>query len=377
MAARFAITSPRHHGDSPLNERFLVEPAVKPASVVVIGASAGALESLHTILEGLSAPFPAAVCVVLHGGPESETPFTPSLRRPGRLPVRLAREGEPLAAGAIFIAPPDRHLLVKEGLLRLTRGPRENLWRPSINVLFRSAAVAYGPSVIAVLLSGAFEDGAAGLAAIRRCGGQVILQLPADARPGERPDPAVGASADHLLPAHGIPAVLEQLLAAPSRPGSGVPRSLHCAARRAETGQRAALTEEEPEVGELTAFTCPECAAPLWARRGAALEFFCLLGHPVSRDALERVLGTQLDASLWAAIRLLEQRANLQNVMADDALHRERLRLAHDDRKRACTSQRHADALRALLLEGAPQSAASGLPSLTHATVASLDSASA
>ena len=312
-----------------------------PSRIVVIGASAADLGALQTILEGLSAPLPAAVCVVVHGAQDAETPFTPSLRRPGRLPVDTATpRASRSAPGVIVVATPDRHLLVKEGRVGVTRGPRENLWRPAIDVLFRSAAVGYGPNAVGVLLNDALEDAKDGLAAIKRCRGVTLVQASPAARGSVR--------ADHVLPAGEIPALIEHLLATAPRPEGNVPKVLRREMQRLETGQRARSATVDGGSGELTPFACPECHGPLWARRGATLEFHCQIGHVIGEQRLVTGVGDHLEAALWSAIQGFEQRARLSTVLAGEAVHRERGGLARQHREHAAAAQRHADSLREL-----------------------------
>ncbi|HEX6123143.1 MAG TPA: chemotaxis protein CheB, partial [Ktedonobacterales bacterium] len=133
--------------------------------LIVIGASAGGVEALITIARELPHDLPAAVCVVLHVPPHVPSLLPKILAQAGPLPATHARDQEPLLPGRIYVAPPDHHLLARQGHLRVTRGPRENRSRPAVDPLFRTAAHAYGPRVIGVVLSGALDDGTAGLIA--------------------------------------------------------------------------------------------------------------------------------------------------------------------------------------------------------------------
>src|SRR6266545_4716293 len=144
--------------------------------VIVIGASAGGVAALEAIAGALPADFPAPVLVVLHVAPNQRSLLDQILTRAGPLPAAGARDGEPLRRGRIYVAVPDRHLIVDDGRIRVTRGPKENHWRPSIDVLFRSAAHAYGARAIGVVLSGSLSDGSSGLHAIRRMGGMAVIQ---------------------------------------------------------------------------------------------------------------------------------------------------------------------------------------------------------
>src|SRR3982751_1457739 len=159
--------------------------------IIVIGGSAGALRPLGQILSALPEDLPATVFVVLHVAAYAGTGILEHLCNLASLKARIASDGAPFGNGEIVLAPPDHHLIVKPGHVRVTRTPRENLWRPSVDVLFRSAAVAHGSRVIGVILSGALDDGSAGLSAIKRCGGLTIVQSPADAEVASMPDSAL------------------------------------------------------------------------------------------------------------------------------------------------------------------------------------------
>ncbi len=149
--------------------------------LVVIGASAGGVETLKRIVGGLPSDLRASICIVLHIAPESPSALARILQRAGTLPCRPAADGEPLCLGEILVAPPDRHLVIDDTRVRLSIGPREKNHRPAVDALFRSAAFARGRRVIGIVLSGTRDDGTAGLAAIKARGGAAIVQDPAEA----------------------------------------------------------------------------------------------------------------------------------------------------------------------------------------------------
>lgn len=172
-----------------------------PRDLVVIGASAGGVEVLTRVARGLPADLRAAICIVLHVAPGSPSMLAHILGRAGPLPCRSARDGERLRQGVIFVAPPDHHLMIEDGHVRVTSGPRENGHRPAIDVLFRSAAAAFGGRVVGVVLSGTRDDGSAGLAVIKASGGATIVQDPKEAMYSGMPASAIAnVAVDAIVP---------------------------------------------------------------------------------------------------------------------------------------------------------------------------------
>lgn len=177
--------------------------------IVVVGASAGGVEALRALAAGLPTGFPAAVLVVAHVPATRPSLLPQILTAAGTLPAAHAVDGETLAAGRLYVAPPDRHLRVEGRTVRLSAGPRENFARPAINPLFRSAARAYGRRAAGVILSGALDDGVAGLRAIGRQGGVTVAQDPREALFPPMPEAAIrNATVDFVLPVAGIAALL-------------------------------------------------------------------------------------------------------------------------------------------------------------------------
>jgi two-component system chemotaxis response regulator CheB len=198
--------------------------------IVVIGGSAGALAALKALLPDLPGDLSAAVFVVVHIGATTHSVLPEILSRAGPLPAQAARDGARFERGRIYVAPPDRHLLLDRGRIALRRGPRENLARPAIDPLFRSAAVEFGSRVIGVLLSGMLCDGASGLRAIKRCGGIAVVQ--ADAPYTEMPRHALDVTdVDHRVPAAELAALLVRLMAEPAGPSCEVPEDIRFEAR--------------------------------------------------------------------------------------------------------------------------------------------------
>jgi two-component system chemotaxis response regulator CheB len=326
--------------------------------IIVIGGSAGALDPLRRMVAELPSELAASLFVVLHRPAYLDDMLRNLLSGSSKLPVRMPSDGEELESGTVYIAPPDHHLILKEDYMRLTRGPRENQWRPAIDVLFRSAAVVYGPRVVGVILSGALDDGSAGLAAVKRCGGIAIVQAPADAAVSEMPGSAIrNASVDHIVPAQQLAPIIQRIAGQPSAPAQEIPAELLLEAQIAE-GRRTSV-DLQNSLGELTPFTCVDCGGPLWRQRGDGLRFRCLTGHALSAHSLERGLDQNLEAAIWAAIRQFEQRTNLQRAMAEGEERKGRSIVASNYRDRASEAQSHAKTLRQLLQADTPSAAVS------------------
>jgi two-component system chemotaxis response regulator CheB len=319
--------------------------------IVVIGASAGGTEAITSLLSALPADIPAALFVVCHVLPDSGNHLVDTLNTSGPLPAKHAQDGEDIRHGIVYVAPPDRHLLVKRDRVRVTRGPRENRWRPAIDPLFRSAAVAYGARVIGVVLSAMLDDGTAGLLAIKRCGGIALVQDPEEAAFPEMPQTALAnVPVDHRLTLRELASAIARLVA--EEPGESVqpPHDIVVEARIAETG----YSDEElsSELGDLSAITCPECGGPLWeGTAGNMARFRCRVGHAYGAASLLSAQDQVIESAMWAAVRLFEQRANVLNQMAEKDRHARRERLSKHHESLAREARQQAGTLRALLVK--------------------------
>jgi two-component system chemotaxis response regulator CheB len=280
--------------------------------IVVVGASAGGVEALDRLVRGLPSELPAALLVVLHMPAGGRSVLPAILARAGGLPATVPQDGERPDRGHIYVAPPDRHLLLVGQKMRLTGGPRENGHRPAIDPLFRSAARSYGRRVVAIVLSGNLDDGAAGSRLVKERGGTVLVQDPADALYPDMPASAaavtdVDASAPIAEMAARICAVLDHPV--PADGGAEVTRE-----EREEEDLAAAELALD---GQPTELSCPECGGPLWERsEGPLVRFACRVGHVFSPESLIEQHGKELERALWSAQRNLEERADLYRRMA-------------------------------------------------------------
>jgi two-component system, chemotaxis family, protein-glutamate methylesterase/glutaminase len=269
--------------------------------IIVIGTSAGGVEALTEIVRHLPSSLPAAVFVVIHLPVHSPSVLPQILQRAGRLPAAFARHGETIQHGRLYVAPPDHHLLIEKGYLRVVRGPKENRHRPSADVLFRTAASIYGPQAVGVVLTGALDDGTVGLQAIKRHGGVAVVQDPHDALVPSMPQSALeGVKVDYCLPLSDIAPLLVRLAQEP----------VEVTSEGTEGKMAAAEHEEQP--GIPSGFTCPDCHGALWELRdGELLQFRCRVGHTFSPDSLMEGQTEALERALWSAIRGMEERAAL------------------------------------------------------------------
>ena len=236
------------------------------SKLIVIGASAGGVEAVSHLLSGLSGDFPAPVFVVLHL-PASQHSYLPEIfSRAGPLPAKHPESGEAIEPGQVYVAPPDHHMLIDDGHILITKGPRENRFRPSVNALFRSAAYLHGPQVIGVVLSGLLDDGTSGLWTIKRLGGAALVQQPQDAEFDDMPRNAIAQVAvDQVLPVSELAASLTRLVKAPPEPEVPVNRrELERLAVEVQiAGAQPGLGAGVLKLGEPSILTCPECHGTL------------------------------------------------------------------------------------------------------------------
>lgn len=319
--------------------------------VIVIGGSAGSIEALTTVVSGLPEHLPAAVLVVIHVPPGGRSRLPAILTRSGPLPATHARHGEEIRPGRIYVAPPNRHLLVRHGNVELNRGPRENRSRPAIDSLFRSAARAYGPRVIGVVLSGALYDGSAGLMAVKARGGIAIVQDPEDALfPGMPRSALALVKTVRILPAATIGHELGRLSQEAAEPNGEATMS--------DDEERIArvieqdFTEQAADVraDDTALYTCPDCGGVMWQTdSGPGGWFRCHVGHAYSPEVLLIQKSEELEAALWACIRLLREKATMTRQSAARLRAGGNPTVAQRIEEQALLDERHAKVIRDLL----------------------------
>jgi len=296
------------------NKTSTLKPPPQNHCIIVIGASAGGVEPLQRIVRDLPLDLHAAVFVVLHVGSTSYLPAI--LDRTSSLKVSEATNGATFELGNVYVAPPGFHLLLHDDHMMLRRGPRENLARPAIDPLFRTAALSYGARVIGVVLSGSLSDGTAGLRAIKAVGGLAVVQHPADtAVPDMVKSVLRYVEVDHCVPAEELGSLLGTLATEPAGRTQSAPLGVRVEA--AVAAQEHSSVQNEDRLGELSMFTCPECHGPLWEiEDGEMLRYRCHTGHAFTPDAVMEAQSAELEEILWSLLRAHQQRARFTRRIA-------------------------------------------------------------
>jgi two-component system chemotaxis response regulator CheB len=282
---------------------------VNARDIAVVAASQGGLDALKTIVAALPADLPASIFVVMHIGTWPSV-LPDLLSAEARLPVVHASDREIITKGTIYVAPPDRHMLLHGDHLLLSAGPKENFTRPAADPLFRSAAVNYGPRAIGVVLTGNLDDGAAGLKAIHACGGFTIVQDPSTCVAPDMPKAALkGVPADVVAPVKHIGAAIIRALTDRSTKDFDMEERERAAIELEIAATGCSSPRELEQLGHRTSMTCPECGGVIWRiGEGSPLRYRCHTGHAFSAMSLESQQSTGAEDALWAAVRRLEEK---------------------------------------------------------------------
>lgn len=310
--------------------------------IIVIGASAGGVEPLIQLAATLPSQLAAAVFVVLHLPPNARSSLPVILDRSGPLPAVRPRDLEPIHPGHIYVAPPNSHLILAGGRVRLDPGPRVNGVRPSADVLFHSASQAYGPRVVGVLLSGTLGDGTEGLRAIKMRGGLAVVQDPEEARFSGMPSTALARTdVDYVLPVRDIGTLLAQLAAEPTKKDKNTNPT-------DDADDAASVVGSEKEPNEAAGITCPSCHGSLWEVPGDPVPGFeCRVGHHFSGEAFLGEQAAAVEAAIWGAVNSLQERSEALRRMA--ARMGEGQPLAVDYLERARDAEAQAETIRQAL----------------------------
>lgn len=290
-------------------------------NIVVIGCSVGGVEALQKLVAGLPENFPAAILVVLHLSPQTHSVLPEILNRAGQLPAKHPQNHEPIRRGHIYVAPPDHHLIIEDGRMVLSRGPKENRHRPSVDPLFRSAAKAYGRQVIGIVMTGSLDDGTVGLQAVKKAGGVAIVQDLEDAFCSDMPRSAMDhVNVDHVVSVSQMPALLTELVPQHVASGNGAGRKDQISKEIKYAEADMAAIEDNGRPGNPSQFACPECGGVLWEIDDEGmLRYRCRVGHAYTAQSLGAEQVEALEGALWAAIRALEESASLARQLGEKA----------------------------------------------------------
>lgn len=280
--------------------------------IIVIGTSAGGIQALIHLLKHLPRTLPAAILVVLHRPALSSDEVLRSiLQKETNLPCVSAQNGLAITPSRVYLAPPNRHMMVEQEKILLTDGPKENHYRPAVDALFRSAAVNYGSRVIGVVLTGMLQDGVAGMEAIKRCGGLGIVQQPEDAQFDSMPKSVLSnLEVDYTVPLSAMGSLLEKVVAQPASQEMTIPKDLQI---EAQIAQRYLEMNSDynlmDQLGPRVPFSCPGCGGSLWKMKNGKLDRYrCHIGHSYTGAVLFKENKESIEESLWVALRMLEDR---------------------------------------------------------------------
>lgn len=291
----------------------------EPNYIVVIGASAGGLNSVIELVTSVTEDMNAAFFVVLHASNAAYSDLVVQrMQQNTLLTCKLAEHDEMIKNRHLYLAIPDQHLLIKKDRVLLGRGPVENRYRPAIDVLFRSAAVAYNSRVIGIVLTGLLEDGTAGMMTIKQCGGTCIVQDPAEAEYPDMPKSVLRfVKVDYCTTLQRIGIILQEKTKNGIPNEASVPEAI---AREAAISERVAIgIENMTPLGKRSPYSCPDCGGALWEiKEGGLTRYRCYTGHMYTSDELQESKRRELEDTFWVALRILEERRNLLSRMADE-----------------------------------------------------------
>ncbi len=330
--------------------------SAKGRGLIVIGASAGGLEALDALIGQLPPDIGASIFIVQHMAPENAGAAL--LHRLGKYKsfrCALATNGEKFAPGRIYVAPSDYHLLLKKDHVLVTKGARENRYRPGIDPLFRSAAATHGSHVIAVVLTGMLDDGTAGLIAVKKCGGVTVVQDTTDATYPDMPRNALNnAHVDYCVPISRMGALLGRLVSEHAGKAKPVPEDIKTEALIAE--RVLSDVEQVSGLGEQVPYNCPNCGGVLWQVDHAGMHRYrCHTGHSFTAAALLTIQTEKIEETLWVSLRMFEERKNLLNNMAQTE-NAPTVKRSYSEQAQA--TQVHIERIRAMLMSAQPQASA-------------------
>ncbi len=316
----------------------------------------GGFEALKKLISSLPKDIDASFFIVWHMSSHVRGILPQALSKVSSIPVAHAVNFEPIKANRIYVAPPDHHLLLEDGLMRVTRGPKENHFRPALDPLFRSAAVSHGSRVIGIVLTGALDDGTAGLWTIKEYKGIAIVQDPKDAEVPSMPQHALAnVDVDYSVPLSEMGALLADLVTIEVDGADEKPKSHTKSQFEVDIAM-----EKDPgfgivDIASPSTYTCPECHGVLMSlKEGSRIRFRCHTGHAFSPESLLATINDSIENNIWSAIRSIQENVMLLNHMGDHFAENNNPKLAASFFKRAKSAEERIELLRKVVLRESP-----------------------
>jgi two-component system, chemotaxis family, protein-glutamate methylesterase/glutaminase len=296
--------------------------------ILAIGTSAGGFDALRFLAGEFAPDFEATVLVVIHLSSQFPSTLDAILTQAGPLPATFARDGEEPTKSHIYIAPPERHLLIENGQLRLGSGPRENHARPALDPLFRSVALSCGHRAIGAVLTGMLDDGAAGLQALKQCGGVTVVQDPSDAAfPGMPRSALTLSQPDHLVSLVSMPSLFEKLVRQPVGQSTSLPAGIEYEVNIAKGGRGS--MDAMDRIARRSVLACPDCHGIMWEiDEGGLVRYRCHVGHAYSAELMSLAIDENLIRALGSALRALDERVAVVKTLQKQASEAGRTRIA-------------------------------------------------
>jgi two-component system, chemotaxis family, protein-glutamate methylesterase/glutaminase len=323
----------------------------EPNFIIVVGTSSGGMNALIELVSQFNKEIEAAVFIVMHLSRNSISDFLVHRLQPHTmLKCEVAKDGALIERGRIYVAAPNQHLLVKMNMIILGRGPEENRWRPSIDVLFRSAAAAYSTRAIGIILTGSLDDGTTGMLAIKRSGGICIVQDPNEAEYPDMPLSVLNSmEVDYSVSLSKMGEIIFETT-------QGEPEQIAAPSDiiiESDIAERVVVDYDNVrKIGEKSIYACPDCGGGLWAinkETGKSDRYRCHIGHSYSEDDLAIKQSQILESTLWTALRIMEERRNLLKKMEDDNLKKGLSKMALNYQEKGRDIQFHVDKMKEIL----------------------------
>ncbi|HEU4633621.1 MAG TPA: chemotaxis protein CheB [Flavisolibacter sp.] len=324
----------------------------EPRLVVVVGASAGGLNSVIELAAQLTNEMDLSLFVVLHLSKMSmEEVLIQRIQRSTVFTCKIAENKEAVRTRHLYLALADKHLVLKHGELILGEGPAENRWRPSIDVLFRSAAVAYDGRTIGIILTGLLQDGTSGMIAIKRSGGTCIVQDPQEAEYPDMPQSVLlNMDVDYCISLSQMGAILLEKSQNGVHEHHRIPEDVKAEAQIAE--RVAVGIDNIKDLGNRSYYSCPDCGGGLWEMvNDNIVRYRCFTGHVFTENELLLRQSETLENTLWVALRMIEERKQLLHKMALEEERKGWMLSAEGKKERAAELQEHISRLKDILFE--------------------------